>query len=280
MLNPDCAPAVAALPPLRQVIAALKLSAQKSFGQNFLLDINLTRKIARQIPDLSKLNILEVGPGPGGLTRALLLEGAQQILAIEFDKRCIEALQPLLQAAEGRLTVLEGDALAENFLLQLPAPRAVVANLPYHIATPLLLGWLKQCENWHYLALMFQAEMAERLVAEPNSKAYGRLSVLAQLLTDAKIVLRLPSGAFTPPPKVNSAVVLFQPKAQRPDALIISKLEKITAAAFGQRRKMLRSSLADFFTEEQLHSHGINPTQRAETVTPQQFLMLAVASGG
>ncbi|HAW48686.1 MAG TPA: 16S rRNA (adenine(1518)-N(6)/adenine(1519)-N(6))-dimethyltransferase, partial [Roseovarius sp.] len=232
-----------ALPPLSQVIAAHGLSARKSLGQNFLLDLNLTSKIARQAGDLSACDVLEVGPGPGGLTRGLLMEGARHVLAVEKDPRCLPALAQIAEAAPGRLTVLEGDALDIDPLAHLTPPIRVVANLPYNVGTELLVRWLTPKEwppVWETLTLMFQREVAQRIVAAPGSKAYGRLALLAQWRTDARIVMHLPPSAFIPPPKVSSAVVhltaLSAPRYPA-DARI---LERLVARAFNQRRKMLR----------------------------------------
>lgn len=268
------------LPPLREVIAQHNLSAQKSLGQNFLLDLNLTSKIARQAGDLTQSDVLEIGPGPGGLTRGLLAEGARRVIAIEKDRRCIAALEDIQKAYPDRLEILEGDALSINPLERLTGPVKVVANLPYNVGTELLIRWLTPTRwppFWTSLTLMFQKEVAERIVAPVASKAYGRLALLSQWRTDANIVMNLPPSAFTPPPKVSSAVVhltaLNAPRFEA-DAAV---LEKTVAKAFNQRRKMLRSSLKGLTPdlEEKLNAAGISPTLRAEQVSLEQFCALA-----
>ena len=268
------------LPPLREVIAQHNLSAQKSLGQNFLLDLNLTSKIARQAGDLTQSDVLEIGPGPGGLTRGLLAEGARRVIAIEKDRRCIAALEDIQKAYPDRLKILESDALSINPMEHLTGPVKVVANLPYNIGTELLFRWLtpkRWPPFWTSLTLMFQKEVAERIVAPVASKAYGRLALLSQWRTDANIVMNLPPSAFTPPPKVSSAVVhltaLSAPRFEAEAAV----LEKTVAKAFNQRRKMLRSSLKGFTLdlEEKLQAAGISPTLRAEQVSLEQFCALA-----
>lgn len=268
------------LPPLREVIATHQLSAKKSLGQNFLLDLNLTAKIARQAGDLSGADVLEIGPGPGGLTRGLLAEGARRVLAIEKDERCLPALQEISAAYDGRLQVINGDALEIDPLQYLTPPIKIAANLPYNVGTELLVRWLTPKEwppFWQSLTLMFQKEVAERIVAQPGSKAYGRLAILAQWRADAKIVLDLPPQAFTPPPKVSSAVVHLTalPKPRFPaDAATLSR---VVAAGFNQRRKMLRASLKGVAPniEDHLIAAGIQPTERAEQVSLEQFCALA-----
>lgn len=268
------------LPPLRQVIAAHGLSARKSLGQNFLLDLNLTAKIARQAGDLAGSDVLEVGPGPGGLTRGLLAEGARKVLAIEKDSRCLPALDEISAAYPGRLEVLNADALEIDPTAHLTAPIRVVANLPYNVGTELLVRWLTPRDwppFWSSLTLMFQKEVAERIVARPGSKAYGRLALLAQWRADPAIVMHLPPQAFIPAPKVHSAVVhLTRLDAPRypADAAILSR---ITKAAFGQRRKMLRASLKGTVpdVENVLRDVGIDPTARAETLDLEAFCALA-----
>ena len=268
------------LPPLREVIAQHNLSAQKSLGQNFLLDLNLTSKIARQAGDLTQSDVLEIGPGPGGLTRGLLAEGARRVIAIEKDRRCIAALEDIQKAYPDRLEILEGDALSINPLERLTGPVKVVANLPYNVGTELLIRWLTPTRwppFWTSLTLMFQKEVAERIVAPVASKAYGRLALLSQWRTDANIVMNLPPSAFTPPPKVSSAVVhLTALSAPRFEAEA-TVLEKTVAKAFNQRRKMLRSSLKGLTPdlEEKLNAAGISPTLRAEQVSLEQFCALA-----
>ncbi|QAX29934.1 16S rRNA (adenine(1518)-N(6)/adenine(1519)-N(6))-dimethyltransferase RsmA [Leisingera sp. NJS204] len=272
--------AIDSLPPLRDVIATHQLSARKSLGQNFLLDLNLTAKIARQAGDLTGCDVLEIGPGPGGLTRGLLAEGARRVLAVEKDSRCLPALQEIADAYPGRFDVINGDALEIDPLAHLTPPIRIAANLPYNVGTELLVRWLTPKEwppFWQSLTLMFQREVAERIVALPGSKAYGRLAILAQWRADARIVLSLPPGAFTPPPKVSSAVVHLDalPEPRFPaDAAILSR---VVATAFNQRRKMLRSSLKGVspVIEDHLNAAGIPPTERAEQVSLEAFCALA-----
>ena len=268
------------LPPLRAVIAAHGLSARKALGQNFLLDLNLTAKIARRAGDLAACDVLEIGPGPGGLTRGLLAEGARHVVAIERDERCLPALAEIAAAAPGRLTVLSGDALALDPLPHLTPPVRVVANLPYNVGTELLVRWLTPPAwppFWRSLTLMFQKEVAERIVAPPGSKAYGRLSILAQWRCEARIVFEIPPRAFTPPPKVTSAVVhldaLPAPRFSA-DARVLSE---VVALAFNQRRKMLRASLRALGPEVEalLAAAGIPATERAEQVSLEAFCALA-----
>lgn len=272
--------AIDTLPPLRDVISTHGLSARKSLGQNFLLDLNLTAKIARQAGDLENCDVLEIGPGPGGLTRGLLAEGARRVLAIEKDERCIPALEEIAAAYPGRLKVISGDALEINPLEYLTAPVRVAANLPYNVGTELLVRWLTPDTwppFWQSLTLMFQKEVAERIVAAPGSKAYGRLAVLAQWRSDAKIVINLPPEAFSPPPKVSSAVVhlsaLPEPRFEA-DARVLSR---VVAAAFNQRRKMLRASLKSVAPdiEDRLVAAGLKPTDRAEQISVEGFCALA-----
>ena len=268
------------LPPLREVIAQHNLSAQKSLGQNFLLDLNLTSKIARQAGDLTQSDVLEIGPGPGGLTRGLLAEGARRVIAIEKDRRCIAALEDIQKAYPDRLEILEGDALSINPLEHLTGPVKVVANLPYNVGTELLIRWLTPTRwppFWTSLTLMFQKEVTERIVAPVASKAYGRLALLSQWRTDANIVMNLPPSAFTPPPKVSSAVVLLTALSAPRFEAEAAVLEKTVAKAFNQRRKMLRSSLKGLTPdlEEKLNAAGISPTLRAEQVSLEQFCALA-----
>ncbi|OSQ44651.1 16S rRNA (adenine(1518)-N(6)/adenine(1519)-N(6))-dimethyltransferase RsmA [Marivita geojedonensis] len=272
--------AIDGLPPLREVIAIHGLSAKKSLGQNFLLDLNLTAKIARQAGDLTGMDVLEVGPGPGGLTRGLLAEGARKVLAVEKDARCLPALAEIADAYPGRLEVIEGDALEVDALAHLTPPIAICANLPYNVGTELLVRWLTPATwppVWDSLTLMFQKEVAERIVAQPGSKAYGRLAVLAQWRCDVQIAMHLPPEAFTPPPKVSSAVVHLRalPKPRfEADAKV---LERVVAAAFNQRRKMLRASLKALSPEieDHLNAVGIPPTERAERVSVEGFCALA-----
>jgi len=269
------------LPPLREVIARHGLAARKGLGQHFLLDLNLTAKIARLAGPLADAPVVEVGPGPGGLTRALLDAGSGPVIAIERDPRCLPILAELAAAYPGRVHAVEADALTarEPDLLAAAgadAPAKVVANLPYNIATPLVLKWLSAEPRWWLdLTLMFQKEVAERLCAAPGSKAYGRLSVVAQTAARPQIVLEAPARAFTPPPKVASAVVRLEPRAPSCD---LADLGAVTAAAFGQRRKMLRTSLRPLFgdrLEAALAAVGATPQSRAETLTCETFAQLA-----
>lgn len=268
------------LPPLREVIATHQLSAKKSLGQNFLLDLNLTAKIARQAGDLSGADVLEIGPGPGGLTRGLLAEGARRVLAIEKDERCLPALQEISDAYDGRLQVINGDALDIDPLQYLTPPIKIAANLPYNVGTELLVRWLTPKEwppFWQSLTLMFQKEVAERIVAQPGGKAYGRLAILAQWRADAKIGLVLPPQAFTPPPKVSSAVVHLTALPEPRFPADAATLSRVVAAGFNQRRKMLRASLKGVAPniEDHLIAAGIQPTERAEQVSLEQFCALA-----
>mgnify|MGYP002624412443 FL=1 len=272
--------AIDSLPPLREVIAAHDLRAKKALGQNFLLDLNLTAKIARAAGDLTGADVLEIGPGPGGLTRGLLAEGARKVLAVEKDARCLPALQQIAAAYPGRLEVVQGDALETEPLAHLTPPIKVVANLPYNIGTELLVRWLTPPvwpPYWQSLTLMFQREVARRIVASPGSKAYGRLAVLAQWRCDARIVMDLPPGAFTPPPKVASAVVHLTalPRPRYPADPAV--LNRVVATAFNQRRKMLRAALKGIGRDPValLEAAGIDPTARAEEVPLERFCALA-----
>jgi 16S rRNA (adenine1518-N6/adenine1519-N6)-dimethyltransferase len=267
------------LPPLREVIARHGIAARRSLGQNFILDLNLTRRIARAAGRLDQASVIEIGPGPGGLTRALLAEGAELVVAIERDPRCLAALGELEGRYPGRLLLIEGDALALDPVVLAPAPRKIVANLPYNIATALLLRWLDRIGEYESLTLMFQREVAERLVAAPQRPAYGRLSVLVQWLTESKILFDLPPRAFVPPPKVTSSVVGLIPRAVPLAPAAKPALERVTAAAFGQRRKMLRSSLRSLgvAVDDLLAATGIPPTARAEELTVPEFCALARA---
>ncbi|KAA0914701.1 16S rRNA (adenine(1518)-N(6)/adenine(1519)-N(6))-dimethyltransferase RsmA [Aquicoccus porphyridii] len=268
------------LPPLRSVIADHGLSARKSLGQNFLLDLNLTAKIARSAGDLTQCDVLEIGPGPGGLTRGLLSEGARHVLAIEKDSRCLPALAEIAATWPGRLTVIEGDALKVNPLDHLTPPIRIAANLPYNVGTELLVRWLTPPDwppFWQSLTLMFQREVAERIVAAPGSKAYGRLALLAQWRCDARIVMSLPPQAFTPPPKVSSAVVHLTALPEPRFPADAKTLERVVAMAFNQRRKMMRAALKGLTPdiEDKLRAAGIAPTDRAETVDLERFCALA-----
>ncbi len=268
------------LPPLRTVIATHGLTAKKALGQNFLLDLNLTAKIARAAGDLTRADVLEIGPGPGGLTRGLLAEGARRVVVVEKDPRCIPALQEIAAAYPGRLEILEGDALEIDAAAHLTPPIKIAANLPYNVGTELLTRWLDPPDwppFWESLTLMFQREVAERITAGPGSKAYGRLSILAAWRTEPRIVMDLPPEAFTPPPKVRSAVVHLK---ARPDPLFPANARTLTrtvAAAFNQRRKMLRAALRGVAPdiEDRLRAAGIPPTARAEEIPLEGFCALA-----
>lgn len=274
------------LPPLRDVIRASRLVARRSLGQNFLLDLNLTRRIARAAGPLAGVTVVEIGPGPGGLTRALLLEGASRVIAIEKDERCLGALDEIAAAYPGRLELVAADARTIDYeALDIKAPARIVANLPYSVATPLLIGWLKT-EPWppwfDRLVLMFQREVALRIVAKPGSSDYGRLAVLSQWRTEPRILLTLPAAAFTPRPKVSSSVVEFAPKAAPEPRCDVARLERVTAAAFGQRRKMLRSSLRQLTKDPEtlLGGLGIDPKARAEELAIGDFCRIANALRG
>jgi 16S rRNA (adenine1518-N6/adenine1519-N6)-dimethyltransferase len=266
------------LPPLREVIERHGLAAKKSLGQNFLFDLNLTRRIARAAAPLAGFTIVEVGPGPGGLTRALLMEGATQVVAIERDGRALAALAEIGSAYPGKLTVHAGDAMAADWPDLVRGPAKVVANLPYNIATPLLVGWLTGPPWFASLTLMFQKEVAERIVAMPGGKDYGRLSVLCQYVCEARKLFDVNRAAFTPPPKVTSSIVQLVPRP-RPLPVAIAALETVTAAAFGQRRKMLRASLRSLTPEAEslLAAAGIDSSLRAEQVDVAGFVRLALA---
>lgn len=268
---------IAALPPLRETIAAHGLDAKKRFGQHFLLDLNLTRRIARAAAPLDAGTVVEVGPGPGGLTRALLLEGAANVVAIELDRRAIDALRELEAAADGRLALLEADALQIDPASLGPAPRRIVANLPYNVSTPLLVRWLHAADELADMVLMFQKEVVDRLVAAPRSKDYGRLSVLAQHVCEVRRLFDIPPSAFVPPPKVISSVARLTPRPAADRLADLRPLERVTAAAFGQRRKMLRGSLAGLFGDPTsvLTDLGLSPTARAEELSVADFVRLA-----
>ena len=268
------------LPPLREVIAAHGIVAKKGLGQNFLLDLNLTARIARAAGDLTACDVLEVGPGPGGLTRGLLAEGARHVLAIEKDPRCLPALAEIATAYPGRLTIVAGDALEVDALAHLTPPIRICANLPYNIGTELLVRWLTPPDwppFWTSLTLMFQREVAERIVAAPGTKAYGRLAILAQWRCEARIVLDLPPQAFTPPPKVSSAVVHLTALPAPRHPADPATLGRVVAAAFNQRRKMLRAALRGLSPEIERHliAADIAPTDRAEQIGLAAFCALA-----
>ena len=268
------------LPPLRDVISQHGLAAKKSLGQNFLLDLNLTAKIARLAGDLTQCDVLEIGPGPGGLTRGLLAEGARRVLAVEKDSRCIAALTEIEAAYPGRLTVVNADALKIDPRTELTAPIRIVANLPYNVGTELLVRWLTPDvwpPFWQSLTLMFQREVAERIVAQPGGKAYGRLAILAQWRTAPRIVLELPPEAFSPPPKVRSAVVHFELRDEPLFPADQKVLSHVVAKAFNQRRKMLRAALKGLTPdiEDRIVAAGLKPTERAEQVSIEGFCALA-----
>lgn len=278
---------VAALPPLREVVERFGLNAQKSLGQNFLFDRNLTDKIVRSAQVRDGVHVLEIGPGPGGLTRSLLGSPAAAVIAIEKDERCVVALQELQSAAQGRLQVHNADALKTDLVALAPAPRMLVANLPYNVATELLFSWLdiihlQGPSAFDSLTLMFQKEVAERIAAKPGSKAYGRLSIVAQWLCDVQLMFDIPPAAFRPVPKVTSTVIRIVPRAQPLAIAQKPMLEKVVQAAFGQRRKMLRSSLKSLGVpvEELLAAAAIDGSLRAEQLNIAQFCDLANAMKG
>lgn len=270
--------AVAALPPLRDIIDQNDLRATKALGQNFLLDLNLTRKIARQADIQGHDHFIEIGPGPGGLTRGLLLEGAQQVTAIEFDPRAVQALQSLKQAAGDALTIINGDALQIDCMaIGDNGHRKIVANLPYNIATPLLIGWLRHIHTYGQdaygsITIMVQKEVAQRISAPHGSKLYGRLGVLSQWLCNCESLFDVPREAFVPPPKVTSSIVQLTPK-MRDDKIAFEIIEQLTAAAFGQRRKTIRQSLKPF--QHALEESGLDTNLRAENLSVADFINLA-----
>ncbi|MFZ5665105.1 MAG: 16S rRNA (adenine(1518)-N(6)/adenine(1519)-N(6))-dimethyltransferase RsmA [Pseudomonadota bacterium] len=270
---------VTALPPLREVIARHGLAASKALGQNFLLDEQLLDRIAAVPGDLDGQDVLEIGPGPGGLTRALLRAGAN-VTAIERDRRCLPALAELDEAFPGQLKVIEGDALEIPLASVMPGPCHIASNLPYNVGTALLIGWLSGQDwppQWRSLTLMFQREVADRIVAAPDSDAYGRLAILSQWRCQARLAMKVHRSAFTPPPKVMSAIVHLTP-ADMPDGIRAARLEAITAAAFGQRRKMLRQSLKGLpGALAALEAVSIDPARRAETLSVEEFLSVARA---
>ena len=268
------------LPPLKDIISKYEIRAKKSLGQNFLLDLNLTSKIARYAGNLKHSDVLEIGPGPGGLTRSLLNEGARQVVSIEKDNRCIAALEEIQSLFPGRLRLLQGDALSMNVTQYLTDPIKIIANLPYNIGTELLVRWLNS-QNWpsfwQSMTLMFQKEVANRIVARPGSKAYGRLSVMSQWRCNTKIAFNIPATAFTPPPKVESAVVHFEALHEPRFPAEVDRLEFVVSKAFNQRRKMLRGALKGHFinVEEGLFSIGVLPTKRAENITVQEYCAMS-----
>lgn len=269
------------LPPLRDVIARYGLMARKSLGQHFLLDGNITDKIVRLASPLEGINVIEIGPGPGGLTRSLLASDCASVYAIEKDERCIAALSELGNVYGVKLIFKEQDALHYSLPAHIPAPRAVVANLPYNIGTVLLFNWLEDIARdssaYVSLTLMFQKEVALRLSAKPGSKAYGRVSIMTQWLCDVDHCFDLPGSAFTPPPKIDSSVIRLTPLAKPRAPAEYKKLESLVAAAFGQRRKMLRAALASYFPNviQSLEAAGIDPTRRAETLSVEEFCRLS-----
>ena len=270
------------LPSLRETVDSHGLMAKKALGQNFLLDQNVTDKIirsslaARGIPDFSGEDVFEIGPGPGGLTRAVLKTNPHSLTVIEMDERCIEIMQELQTVCGATLQIVNGDALEIDFGLKTERPKSIVSNLPYHISVPLLLGFLRQMRNFNSLTLMFQKEVAERISAEPNNKNYGRLSVISQLVCKVKPLFNLNPNCFVPAPKIWSSVLLFLPQENIPTAEEFKKLEKITEVAFGQRRKMIRQSLKILPNlEKACEIAGVSLTDRAENITPKQYLILA-----
>ena len=269
------------LPPLRDIIARYDLGAKKSLGQNFLLDFNLIAKIARSAGSTSDGTVIEVGPGPGGLTRSLLWHGARHLIVIEKDKRCLPVLNEIAEKYPGRLEMYQGDALHMDLSTLGKPPRQIIANLPYNIATPLLIKWLEQAPAFSSLILMMQKEVVERLIAQPKTKAYGRLSILTQQAAQVKRLFDVHPRAFMPMPKVVSSVVSIQPYARPPYPCHSKTLQRVTEAAFGQRRKMLRQSLRKMGNDAELHSLftqlSIDPTSRAEELSIQQFASLARA---
>jgi 16S rRNA (adenine1518-N6/adenine1519-N6)-dimethyltransferase len=267
------------LPPLRDVIQRHGLDARKALGQNFLLDLNLTGRIARAAGRIDQGTVIEIGPGPGGLTRALLQHGAHRVIAVERDRRCLPALAEIAAAYPGRFEFIEGDALSIDAAKLGAAPRRIVANLPYNVATPLLIKWLEAAGAFASLTLMFQKEVADRLIAKPRSKDYGRLSVFAQWRAEVKRLFDIPPRAFTPPPNVTSTVVELVPRATPAFPAIAADLEQVTAAAFGQRRKMLRQSLKKLpvNVEALIRLAEVPETARAEELTVAQFCAVARA---
>ncbi|TIX89651.1 16S rRNA (adenine(1518)-N(6)/adenine(1519)-N(6))-dimethyltransferase RsmA [Rhizobium sp. P44RR-XXIV] len=266
------------LPPLRDVIQRHGLDARKALGQNFLLDLNLTQKVARTAGSLEGVTVFEVGPGPGGLTRAILALGAAKVIAVERDARCLPALAEIADHYPGRLEVIEGDALKTDFAAMVPAsPVKIIANLPYNVGTQLLVNWLLPASwppFWQSLTLMFQKEVGQRIVAQEDDDHYGRLGVICGWRTQAHMAFDISPQAFTPPPKVTSTVVHLTPR-ENPIPCAVDKLEKVTQAAFGQRRKMLRQSLKPIGGEALLLKADIDPQRRAETLSIEEFCRLA-----
>lgn len=263
------------LPSLKESINKYNLHAKKSLGQHFLLDPMINQQIIALAGDLTNKNVIEVGPGPGGLTRALLDSPAQKVIGVEVDKRALQLLHELQPFYPERFQVVEHDALKLDLTTLCDSPRQIIANLPYNIGTSLLLGWLKQGQQWTRLTLMFQQEVAERICAAPNTEYYGRLSVIAQWVAECMIMKRIPPGAFAPPPKVYSAVINVLPNAEQPSPELFKAMEQVTAAAFGQRRKMLKGALKNIGGETLLSAANIDSTRRAETLTIAEFDQLA-----
>lgn len=264
-----------ALPPLREIVGRFEIAAQKSLGQHFLFDLNLTRRIVSVAGDLNGINVIEIGAGPGGLTRALLESNARQVFAVERDPRAVAALNELAEHAAGRLTVISADALKTDLTELTPHPRRIVANLPYNVGTQLLINWLMQAEAFLGFTLMFQKEVAERIVATQGSKSYGRLSVLSRWLTEPRTQFDIPASAFVPPPNVTSSVVTLE---VRPTPLAPARredLEIVTRAAFGQRRKMLRRSLVQIGGSAVLAAANVPEDVRAEDLSVEQFCAIA-----
>ncbi len=267
------------LPPLREVIRLHNLRAEKSLGQNFLLDQNLTDKIVRLAGDLTGINIIEIGPGPGGLTRSLLASPARHVTAIEYDSRAVAAINDLKSVYGDKLNILNSDALQVDITQVTPEPRSIIANLPYNISVVLLMKWLEAIRSnpytIHSMVLMFQKEVADRLLADVSNKSYGRVSVMTQWLCRVKRLFDLPPSAFTPPPKIKSSVILFQPHVLKGNAPSFASMEKIVAAAFNQRRKMIRSSLSDY--SDALNTTNIDTSLRAEDLSVDDFVSIALA---
>lgn len=265
------------LPPIREQLQEQDLWANKAFGQHFLLDLNLTERIVREAHLSPDCTVAEIGPGPGGLTRALIAADVAKVVAIERDPRFVAFHQPLVAACDGFYQAIEADALTVDLTDTLAAPRAIVANLPYNVGTPMLINWLRQAGEFQSMTLMFQREVADRIVAQPGNKTYGRLSVLAQLCCHTQMVMTIPARAFTPPPKIDSAVVRLTPREPLLSAAEFSAIEQVTAAAFGQRRKMLRSALKGLFYQpvKALETAGLDPTARAEDIPLSGFKALA-----
>ncbi len=268
------------LPPLREIIARHGLGARRALGQHFLLDGNLAAQMVRAAGALDGRHVIEIGPGPGGLTRAILASAAASLVAIEIDSRAVNAVRELIAVWPGRLTVFEADALEVDLAALVPPPRQIIANLPYNVATPLLLRWLREATAFEQMTLMFQQEVAERICAQTGGPEFGRLSVIAQWICSTELVLRVPPEAFVPPPKVWSAVVRLTPHRTQPDTALFTSMERLTAAAFGQRRKMLRGALRPVGGATLLASAGIGPDRRAETLSVAEFDRLARLDAG